>query len=220
MARADQSAIRKSTRSQSSEPRKRRRLDPETRRTSILDAALRTLATAPFTEVSMADIAREAGASEALVFRYFNNKAELLSSVIAATSAKAIEQQRAAVDALGDTASRLEIAHAWIGAYFDTVRESPRAWMRQQVITDRDPADANSARDEARYESIGQLAELLSVEIASSNPYAIHGFMGFLTAACTEWAMRGCPADEREALTEAVMHVLRAALGPFEGDSG
>ncbi|WP_259312917.1 TetR/AcrR family transcriptional regulator [Capillimicrobium parvum] len=64
-------------------PARRRRLDPADRRDEILEAATRVFAAQPYVDVSMAEIAREAGASRALVSHYFEDKAGVFAAVFA-----------------------------------------------------------------------------------------------------------------------------------------
>lgn len=61
----------------------RRRLKPDERRAEIVNAAFRSFASQPYTEVSMAEIAGEAGASRALLTHYFGDKESLFAAVIA-----------------------------------------------------------------------------------------------------------------------------------------
>jgi AcrR family transcriptional regulator len=60
----------------------RRRLKPDERRAEIIGAAFRSFASQPYAEVSMAEIAREAGASRALLTHYFGDKEGLYAAVI------------------------------------------------------------------------------------------------------------------------------------------
>lgn len=59
----------------------RRRLDPEQRRAEILQAARHAFATRPYDAVHVDAIAREAGASRALVGHYFGDKRGLFLAV-------------------------------------------------------------------------------------------------------------------------------------------
>jgi AcrR family transcriptional regulator len=61
----------------------RRRLDPADRRDEILEAATRVFASHPYVDVSMAEIAREAGTSRALISHYFGDKAGVFAAVTA-----------------------------------------------------------------------------------------------------------------------------------------
>lgn len=59
------------------EASRRERLDPDERRRRLLDAANEAFSTRPFEAVKISEIARDAGASKALVFSYFGSKREL-----------------------------------------------------------------------------------------------------------------------------------------------
>jgi len=60
----------------------RRRLKPDERRAEIINAAFRSFTSQPYTDVSMAEIADEAGASRALLTHYFGDKESLYAAVI------------------------------------------------------------------------------------------------------------------------------------------
>ncbi|HZE15444.1 MAG TPA: helix-turn-helix domain-containing protein [Mycobacterium sp.] len=67
----------------------RRRVDPEIRRQEILAAARRVFATRPYEQVSLEEIAREAGASRPLVSHYFGDKRGVFLAVARETVARA-----------------------------------------------------------------------------------------------------------------------------------
>ncbi|MGK2932583.1 MAG: TetR/AcrR family transcriptional regulator [Solirubrobacterales bacterium] len=60
----------------------RRRLKPDERRAEIIGAAIRSFTSQPYTDVSMAEIADEAGASRALLTHYYGDKEALYAAVI------------------------------------------------------------------------------------------------------------------------------------------
>ncbi len=60
----------------------RRRLKPDERRAEIVRAAIRSFTSQPYTDVSMAEIAEEAGASRALLTHYYGDKEALYAAVI------------------------------------------------------------------------------------------------------------------------------------------
>jgi AcrR family transcriptional regulator len=63
-------------------PAPRRRRDPETARTEILDAAERVLAASPPDAVGLKEVALAAGVSHALVSHYFGTYVELVDEVL------------------------------------------------------------------------------------------------------------------------------------------
>ena len=75
-------------------------MDPAERRELILSAASRAFASRPYEEVSLAEIAEEAQASEALVHKYFANKAGTYAQVLQRAADELAERTRRAADAL------------------------------------------------------------------------------------------------------------------------
>jgi AcrR family transcriptional regulator len=78
----------------SNDRRERRRLDPDIRRAEIIAAATRIFAARPYDTIALADIAKEAGASRALISHYFGDKAGLFAAVAATFAAGAAQAIR------------------------------------------------------------------------------------------------------------------------------
>ena len=74
-------------------------MDPAERRELILSAASRAFASRPYEEVSLAEIAEEAQASEALVHKYFVGKAGIYAQVLQSAVDELAERTRRADDA-------------------------------------------------------------------------------------------------------------------------
>jgi AcrR family transcriptional regulator len=67
----------------------RTRLDPDQRRDHILEVAGRVFSGTPYAQVSLGDVAREAGVSRSLVSHYFGSKRGLFMAVMRAFAAAA-----------------------------------------------------------------------------------------------------------------------------------
>lgn len=95
-----------------------RREKPSARRDLILDTAVRQFAQNGFDRVSTRQIAREAGATEGLIFHYFGSKGGLLSAILESDRSYAGELLRALEEhADGPLAELLPtLAHAWLDA--------------------------------------------------------------------------------------------------------
>ena len=65
-----------------------RRLDVDERRAQLLDVGTELFSTHSFEELSMAQIAREAGVSKALLYHYFPSKEELFKAAVAEAAAE------------------------------------------------------------------------------------------------------------------------------------
>ena len=73
----------------------RRRLDPDARRSALLAAATAAFAAQPYDAVTLAAIAKDAGASPALLYRYFDGKDALYAAVLTQTFDELAEWRRA-----------------------------------------------------------------------------------------------------------------------------
>src|SRR3954463_505891 len=103
--------------------RPRRRLGAEQRRAAILDAARDLFARAPYDRVSMAAVAEAAGASEALVHRYFATKSGLHLEVVRTAVESLLARQRDADAALGPHVTPHERLALSIEVYLDFVAD-------------------------------------------------------------------------------------------------
>lgn len=195
-----------------SDRRPRRRLDPAQRRTAILDAARDAFARAPYDQVSLAAVASMAGASEALVHKYFATKGALYAEVVREAIDSLLQQQFAADAALGPGASARERLAVSVETYLDFVASAPEGWAAPL----RDPCDgtaeAAGLRTAARERYVTLLRAVLGLPPGQPRDYALHGYLGFLDAACLSWVTEGCPPSQRPALTTAALGALNGAL--------
>ena len=195
----------------------RRRLDPAQRRDAILDAAREAFATAPYAAVGVAGIAAAAGASEALVHRYFESKSGLYLAVVAEGIDELLTRQVAADTALGARAAvRLRLATS-IEVYLEVISNSPVGWAAPLRDTRHDVPAAADLRARARERYVDLLRGILG--LAPDQPrdpapsdHALHGYLGFLDAACLSWVTAGCPPEQRGALVAMAVGALAGAL--------
>lgn len=66
---------------------------PDERKTAILDAVVRVIIDVGFTDMTVADVARRAGVSTALVHYHFSSKAELITAALRVASDEDKEQR-------------------------------------------------------------------------------------------------------------------------------
>ncbi|WP_040158456.1 TetR/AcrR family transcriptional regulator [Nigerium massiliense] len=192
----------------------RRRLDADTRRVAILDAARRLFAASGYGKVSVDDVAEAAEASPALVFRYFGSKAGLYTAVLSRLLAEVEERQRASDAALPPNVSARDRVRASLEVYLDHVAEQPDAWAATTLGAE-EPREATQARRAAQRERTAQLRSWLGSGEWARHAYAVDGYAGFVDHACALWAERGCPGDEREAVIAACLGCLEGALGDW-----
>lgn len=189
--------------------RPRQRLDAQTRRSAILRAAGEAFSSQPYDKVSVAGIAAAAGASEALVHRYFAGKTGLYLALVEAGVAKLVARQEEAVAAAGDDArARLT---ATITVYLDTVARWSTGWLNPYRASG-EPTEAVRLRQSLRAGYTVMLRELLHLPDEPALGYALFGYLSFLDAACLHWADRGFPPADRDTLTAQAVAALAASL--------
>jgi AcrR family transcriptional regulator len=194
-----------------SDRRPRRRLDPEQRRTAILDAARDAFAHAPYESVSVAGIATAAEASEALVHRYFASKSALYLAVVREGIDELLTRQLAADTALARSAPRLRLTTS-IEVYLDVISNSPAGWSAPLRNPHGEFAAAARLREQARERYVGLLRAILGLAPAQPQDHALYGYLGFLDAACLSWVLAGCPLEQRPALVGMAVAALTGAL--------
>lgn len=190
--------------------RPRQRLDAETRRADILRAAGDAFSAEPYDKVSVARVAATAGASEALVHRYFAGKSGLYVAIIRAGVDQLLDRQQQAMDATpGGPRERLATT---VRIYLDAVAEWSSGWLNPFRSPSGEPAEAGQLRREIRDRYATLLRELLGLPDDPRLDYAVYGYLSFLDAACHRWADRGYPVADRALITDQAIAALTAAL--------
>lgn len=194
----------------------RRRLDATQRQSAILDAAAAAFAAAAYPQVRIEDIALTAGASPALVFRYFGTKAELYAAVVARWFEELADRQRAAAAELPERTARRERMRVALLVYLDHVAASPGAWGNPMIVGE-EPREVHEVRAAARARQIAWMRDLLQPTDWSRHDFALVGFTGFVDAVTLAWVQAGCPDDQRHAAVDSALGALQGALGDWGG---
>ncbi len=195
--------------------RPRLRMDPAERRELILSAASRAFASRPYEEVSLAEIAEEAQASEALVHKYFVGKAGIYAQVLQGAVDELAERTRQADAALPEGSSARDRVRASVLTYLDFIAERSPGWMAYQILAGHEPGEAARVRQEAREAAVRALAEVVGGSRGHRDDFAFWGYLGFLDDACLRWVRAGCPDDQRHSLVDAALGCLEGALGDW-----
>ncbi|MDR7273480.1 TetR/AcrR family transcriptional regulator [Catenuloplanes atrovinosus] len=191
--------------------RPRQRLGEAARREAILTAAGRAFADRPYDQVAVARVAEEAGASEALVHRYFGSKSGLYLATVRGSVKLLLDRQRAADAALpADATPRDRLAES-VRVYLDSVTTWAVGWLAPLQSPGGEPPTAAELRTETRAYYVRLMRTMLGTEDGSCD-YALHGYLGFLDAACLAWAARGYPDADRALITGQALNALDGAL--------
>ncbi|MCH6470244.1 TetR/AcrR family transcriptional regulator [Sinomonas terrae] len=196
----------------------RRRLDPEERREAILEAARLAFAEAPYDQVALSRVAADADASEALVLKYFGNKARLYTTVVEQAIEDLSARQREALAAIPPDATPGDRLRVALDVYFDHIASHPSGWAAPLLPVHSEPHEAAAVRAKARSEYVQRLRQLLAAPRGREYDYALRAFYGFLDAACLHWVGVGCPPADRGIIASAAIGALQGALGDIGSD--
>lgn len=190
----------------------RRRLARSERRAQILDAAEAAFMSASYDQVSLMAIARGAGASDALIVRYFETKANLYLAVWERRLAELLMAQEESDASAAPDASPLARLAAGLHAYLDFVAARPRAWAQQFLAPDGEPAGAAWFRHRWRRRYAELIRDRGNLPDHRLIDTALAGFIALNEAMCFEWVRRDCPDDERETIVAMGVAALNALL--------
>ena len=137
--------------------RPRRRLDPDSRRAAILEAAAAAFAAHPYAEVTISSIAAEACSSNALVYRYFANKEDLYAEVVRVAIADLLTRQAEALGALHDGVPVRDRIRAATMVYLDHIATHPDAWAMPMRRPGGEPAAVAELRARTRCDYVKRL---------------------------------------------------------------
>ncbi len=184
------------------EQRPRRRLSVEDRRSELTAACLRLIGTRPWDEVTMADVAEEAGASKPLLYHYFSTKSELYLATVSA----AAEELRTVTrpDPQLSVARRMRAALDSHLAWIETNALAYRAILQGGISSDDEVQAIVGA---SRNETVERLAE--AFDLSPSEPahrLALRGWVGFLEATSLEWL------DSKVMTRDGVASLLEASM--------
>lgn len=190
----------------------RRRLDPEERRKEILQAAARAFSGRPYDEVHVDEIAREAGASRALLNHYFGDKRGLFLAV----ARRIVERFPTTVRTDLADADPVEMVDANTSAWLDAVeaaRETFLAFAGTGPIGG-DP-ELEALQDELRDRIAGRMLtnHLGAVDFPPSALFAMRATLGLIERAVTDrLAGKATRAQTHALIATAILATVREVL--------
>jgi AcrR family transcriptional regulator len=177
------------------------RLEHDERRAQILGCARRLFSGHHYGEVSLADVAREAGVTRGLLHHYFGTKRELYVDVV--RSMVTPPADLLADERLPAGERDLVLRHA-VDLYLDAVRANRETWLATVGAQGfgRD-AEVEAVLEEAREATAARVIELVRPDARPSAELraAIRAYAGLAEAASIDWLQRG-------RLTRAQLHEL------------
>jgi AcrR family transcriptional regulator len=190
----------------------RRRLHPDVRRTEILRAASRAFASRPYDDVRIDAIARETGASRALINHYFGDKRGLLLAVAREIVARTPALVRTDLD-LGVEDMVAANTNAWLDLV-EANRETFLMFLGAGAIG-RDP-ELQALQDELRDRVADRILtnHLGTTDIPPAAHLTMRAATGMIELALRDWATgRGATREQtRTIITQSILSIVRHVL--------
>ena len=165
------------------------RMEREERREQILRVATRLFALRPYSEVSVNDIAEQAGIARGLLHHYFGTKRELYLEVVrTATQVPDVSMEVGPQDATGDVWS------AAVDGFLGAIERSPDVWLNAVNVGGAERDDEVAAiLDETREILSDQTLAAIGLAHRADDP-VVRAFMrawgGFVQELTVEWIGR------------------------------
>ncbi|MDV7355856.1 TetR/AcrR family transcriptional regulator [Rhodococcus oxybenzonivorans] len=189
---------------------KRTRLSPEQRRAQLIDLGVKMLAQRPLEQISVEEIADQAGVSRGLLFHYFASKHDFHLAIVRHSSSEMLA--RTAPDPYVDDArDPLHILRSVLAAYVDYVSENRGTYVSLLRGTASGDPDMRAVFEETRAMMSERTLEqlpILGVERTPAVELAVRGWIAYVEEVTISWLRD--PQLTREQLIELNVQALPA----------
>jgi AcrR family transcriptional regulator len=199
--------------------RKRERLETDERKAQLLELGMRLFAERTYDEISMDDLAREAGVSKGLVYHYFKTKRDFYVAGLREIARDLLDKTTRHAPDLPP----LDRIREGVDAYLDHVKAHARAFvalMRGGIGSDPEVASViEGVRASYVDRFLNDIAGTPLASLAQGNKLirtALRGWLGFVEAASIDWLTHD-DVDRvrvREMVVEILVATLRAVGAP------
>ena len=177
------------------------RMNVDDRRRQLLDLGAELFARNAYDELSMAAIAREAGISKALLYHYFPSKSDFFQATVAAAAEDVARRTTPAPDL-----PPLEALTASLDAFLAWIEDNETAY-RKLMQGATGAAEVRDLVAGVREQTAQRLLEgLADGEPAPAVRTAVHGWLGYMDAACLDWL------EHRDMNREELRNLLLGSL--------
>ncbi|MGW0044603.1 TetR/AcrR family transcriptional regulator [Rhodococcus sp. NPDC003348] len=193
------------------EPVKRTRMSPEERRAQLLDLGARMLAERPLEQISVEEIADQAGVSRGLLFHYFASKRDFHLAIVRHTGADMLVQTEPDPDL-----EPMEMLRRSVAAYVDYVSDNRSTYvslLRGSASGDAEMREEFERTRAAMADRIATHLPRIGIEPNARITLAVRGWIAFVEEATITWLRE--PQISREELIDLHVQALPAvALAP------
>jgi AcrR family transcriptional regulator len=188
----------------------RTRLETDERRAQLVEVGLRLFGTRPYDEVSMDDVAREAGVSHGLVYHYFSDKRRLYIAVL-----RWVADEMLAATVADPSKPALERLYDGLRAHLAFAERYAPGYTALVSGGNGNDDEVRALCEHARWQGLEEITRSLGIEEPSpSLRVALRGWAGFQEGAIVEWLKR---RDlDREELLDLLAQALVSILDVIE----
>lgn len=196
---------------------KRTRLDPAQRRAQLIDLGARMLAERPLEQISVEDIADQAGVSRGLLFHYFASKSEFHLAIVRHSSEQMLQRTEPS-----ESDDPMLTLRSVLASYVDYVTENRNTYvslLRGTASGDPQMREVfEQTRDIMAKRTLDQLPQI-GLTRTPQVELAVRGWIAFVEEATISWLR--APAITREELIDLTVQSLPAlALAAVGFDAG
>jgi AcrR family transcriptional regulator len=195
--------------------RSRTRLSPDARRRQILDTARRMFAARPYTEVTVAEIAREVGVTRALVHHYYGSVREIYLAVLDEFAAESVE-----IPGDIEGLTRAERVARNIDAWLDLMAANRETWLAvaaqgQSIPDEQIRRVIVAGREEVVTRMIAANSDLISDTPVTR--FALRSVTALLVSACEQWLTGQATREQAHGLiTSTFLDVIERTIPRLE----
>lgn len=182
----------------------RQRFEVDARRAQLLSLGLEAFGSRSYDDVSIDDIATQAGISKGLLYHYFTTKRGFYVEVVRDAARQLVERTQTPPDL--PPLARLSVA---IDAYLSFVEERALAYVALMRGQTNDP-DVRAVVDATRDEFIDRLIGGLPNGVTPRQRLVLVGWIGFVEASSLAWLEHG--GVDRQGLHEILSSALLALV--------
>jgi AcrR family transcriptional regulator len=187
---------------------KRVRLSPEARRAQLIELGVEMLATRTLDELSVEDIAQQAGISRGLLFHYFSSKQEFHTEVVRAAAHELLRRTEP-----DPSLAPVEALRASLTAFVEYVDENPDNYTSLVRGAASGDTEMRAIFDDTRARLAGRVIAMVGDMGLAMGPraeLAVHGWVAFAEACVIGWL--GSPAVGRDQLLDLLTKALPALV--------
>jgi AcrR family transcriptional regulator len=181
------------------------RLDVDERRRRLLETGARVFSERSYDEVSMSELAREAGISKGLLYHYFPSKRDFFTATLAAAAA-----ELAAVTEPDPSLPPADQLAASVDAYLGWIEANAEGYRR--LLESAGSPDVRSLIDDVRERTVERI--VAGVSAGGERPalrVAVRAWLWGMDGAILDWLDRG--DIDRSQLRDLLLGTFAGALG-------